>query len=512
MMKIVLPEEMRAQDERFVRELGLPGTLLMETAARAVADEAERMAEKGRIVVLCGPGNNGGDGLAAARMLHARGRDVLAVLLSSSLGFAGDAAVHYAACAALSVPLLALHDGSFPAEALAAPALVIDALFGTGLTRAPEGVFAEAISWTHTCGAPVLAVDIPSGVAGATGAVHGCAVRADVTVTFAAAKRGHFLYPGRRQTGALRVCDIGLPRSWLDEVRCEILTEKDLRRFFPPREKDTHKGTYGHVALLVGSVGYSGAARLAALGAAAVHSGAGLVSLGVPQSLLAAMQSVVLEVMTRGFPDDVQGRFSPDGLVDMAAFLEGKSVVAIGSGWGADETRCRLVRSIFKATCIPIVVDADALNAVSMEKDMLRLLASRAIMTPHPGEMARLLGCDIPDVTADPVSCARDFAAAHDVVVVLKGATTVIAAPDGRSTLNTTGTPGMASGGSGDVLSGMIASFVAQRLSLYDAARCACFVHGAAGEAAAGTMGEMGMASGDIAQAVPGVLVRALGY
>ncbi len=498
--RIVSADEMRALDRTASAELGVPSLLLMENAGRAVAEEAARRLEPGRrVVVVCGPGNNGGDGLVAARHLLNRGVAVEALLLSESMK--GDAA--------LNLETFRKQGGSvrpFAAgERLAAGAgdVILDAIFGIGLSRPPEGAAQEAIEAINLArdrGAKVIAVDLPSGLETDSGRAPGRYVEADVTVTFGYVKRGLVLEPGSTIAGELVVAEIGIPRqaeSRLTGQPVFMLTEGGVRATLPRRDASSHKGTFGHVLVIAGSPGKTGAAAMTC--AAALRGGAGLVTLAARAGDIPAAQRFMPEVMAHPLPGS-----GPLGLADLEALVEaceGKKVLAIGPGlFRGPETGALLVRLLEEAK-LPAVIDADGLNALADVGEGF-LPSSPVVITPHPGEMARLVGRSVGAVQDERIAVARGYSDAHKVTVVLKGARTVIADANGATAINTTGNPGMATAGSGDVLTGLCAALVGQGLTAGSAAAAAVFVHGLAGDRVARRRGMMGLVATDLLDAV----------
>jgi len=386
------------------------------------------------------------------------------------------------------------------ARRLAAAAAVVDALFGTGLNAPVAGVAGAAIEAINACGEPVLAVDIASGLSADSGRPLGAAVRATVTATFGHPKVGQLLYPGVEHTGLLAVVDIGIPAEALAAVapRVTLLENHEVGALLPPRRRDAHKGDFGHVLVVAGSRGKTGAALLAAGGAA--RAGAGLTTLAVPATLQPVLEAQVREAMTAALPDTSDG-------AALDALLAGRAAVVCGPGLGqAAETRA-LVAHVIRRSSAPLVLDADGLNAVA-GTGLLRARAGPTVVTPHPGEMARLLGADTARVQADRLGAARAFACAERVVVVLKGARTIVAAPDGAGAICPAGNPGMASGGTGDVLAGVIGGLMAQGLAPYAAASLGVFAHGASGDAVAARQGEVGLLAGDLLAELPATLAR----
>jgi len=510
-MRLVTAAEMRSLD-RLTIESGTPGHVLMERAGegatRVLLDCVPRLRTRGsRALIVAGKGNNGGDGWVIARLLKRRGVTVEVALVGRTAEVAGDALRNLRAYRRLRGALFEVGDAAGLARlatvASAADA-VVDALFGTGLNDPVLGLPAAAIETINSCGAPVLAVDIPSGLDADSGRPLGTAVQAEATATFGFAKLGQVQHPGVRQCGALAVVDIGLAPAALDAVppRAALIEAADAARLVPRRETETHKGDCGHVLVIAGSVGHTGAAQLATR--AAGRAGAGLVTVAGPASLHAIYAAGVREAMSARLADD-DGRIRFDAGV-LAALTAGKAAVVIGPGIGTHADAARSVRWLLEHGDQAVVLDADALTVLARDLGPLRAAGGRCVLTPHPGEMSRLIGADTAAVQADRVGVARTFAGAHGCTLVLKGARTVIAAADGFVWINPTGNPGMASGGMGDVLAGAIGGLLAQGLPPAEAACLGVHVHGLAADRAAAD-GEIGLLAGDVADE----LRRALG-
>jgi len=503
-MIAVTAAEMRALD-RWTIEHGTPGYVLMERAGAGAARVLrERLRHpRGAVVVVCGRGNNGGDGFVIARHLRRARVPVEVWLAARPEDVQGDAARMLAKWRRLRGtvhPLVAPADVDALCRRLAGAATAVDALFGTGLNAPVTGLAAAAIEAMNGCGAPVFAVDIASGLSADTGMPLGTSVRATVTATFGHPKVGQLIYPGVEHTGLLAVVDIGIPPAALaaDGPRTALLEEEEVGRLLAPRPRDAHKGRFGHVLVIAGSRGKTGAALLAGQGAA--RAGAGLTTIAVPAPLQPVLEAQVREAMTASLPDAAD-----DAALD--ALLDARSAIVCGPGLGlADETRA-LVANVVRRARVPLVLDADGLNAVA-GTDLLRARAGPTVITPHPGEMARLVGSDTGHVQADRLGVARALARAEGVVVVLKGARTIIASPDGGAAISPTGNPGMASGGTGDVLAGIVGGLLAQGLAPFDAAVLGVFAHGAAADAVAARQGEVGLLAGDIAAELPATLAR----
>lgn len=519
-MKILTARQMQGVDRRAIEELGIPGMVLMENAAVGVADGlGRRFPEAVSVAIFCGPGNNGGDGLALARILDARGYGVSTFLVTrrdseaaaESWGLEGDAAAQLGILhrAGRLVTHLGPDDEASMDSALrcaAASDVVIDALFGTGLSRPLEGHFATLVEALARLRRPLVAVDLPSGLDGSRGAVPGPHLRADLTVTFAAPKIAHVTAPACDAIGELAVVDLGIPPELVEEAEgsCYLLTEDDVAALLAVAEHDAdagaHKGSYGHVLLIGGSPGKSGAVVLAAR--AAVQSGAGLVTAAVPRDLLATVDGASVESMTVALNQDEQGLLAPSTDKGLTACLAGKSAVALGPGLGRGPELESWVRRFVLELELPLVIDADGLNAVAGDLGALRGRPAPTVLTPHPGEAGRLLGRSAADVQEDRLAAAAELAQRSGSVVALKGFRTVVAVPDGSLWINPTGDACLATGGTGDVLTGMIVALAAQGHDLASATKIAVFVHGLAGEEEGARRGRQGVAAGHVIEAL----------
>jgi len=514
-MRAVTAEVMQGLDRQTIMAYDVPGFELMARAGANVAGIiTSRFSSSGNrtLLILAGKGNNGGDGFVIARLLAESGWQVILLLFTAPDSLGGDAKAHYdlipATVRQLRFEQLA-HDEI--RGLIRDSGVVVDALFGTGLKDGLTGTYAAAAGWINTCGRSVLAVDIPSGVNATSGQVPGEAVKADITVTFGAAKLGQFLYPGAGYVGELIVTDIGIPAELLANAPfVEIVDETYAAGLVIPRNKTVHKGGCGHCLVIAGSCGKSGAATMAAN--SAMRSGAGLVTLAVPSGIHTVVEVKTTEVMTVPLPETVMGTISAGSLVVIESLLAGRDVAAIGPGLGGHAETAALVRGIVSAARVPLVLDADALNALAGDHDSLRNSSSPAlILTPHPGEMARLAGATVAEVEADRIAAATGFATANNCYLLLKGARTVIAAPDGRLAINGSGNPGMASGGMGDVLTGVITALLGQGYEPFAACCLGAFCHGLAGDMAAAEKGETGLVATDVQEMLPYAFKRLAG-
>ncbi|MCR4402101.1 MAG: NAD(P)H-hydrate dehydratase [Firmicutes bacterium] len=508
---------MREIDRKAIEEVGIPGTVLMENAGRAVADAVKRLLEGTpgrRVCIVAGKGNNGGDGFVAARHLVNSQVRVKTFLVGKADEVGGDAKVNLDVLRRMGVDVEEIGPDDVHRVRVAASVsdVVVDAIFGTGFKGEPGGYVAQVIDAINESGRPVVAVDVPSGLDASTGKVSASCVKARCTVTFGLPKIGLLLYPGASYAGELVVADIGIPRTFLadERLKLNLSTADDVRRCLPVRDPDSHKGSFGKVLVVAGSQGMAGAATLTSL--AALRSGAGLVTLAVPKSLQDIVHSRFTEVITRALPETESGSVSLQAQALLDGILRGVEALAIGPGLSMHSETAQLVRNVVMTTSVPAVIDADGLNAVAQDPGTLRTSKAPVVLTPHPGEMARLTGLSVHEIKRDRLAVAMKAAAQWGKVVVLKGARTVIADPSGEAYINPTGNSGMATAGSGDVLTGLIAGLLAQGMSALAAAVLGTYVHGLAGDIAAARRGEMGMIAGDILECVPEALARLAGF
>ena len=492
MKPLVTAAEMRAMDTETIDGLGVPAALLMEHAGRAVADVVGARARAGaRVAVVCGTGGNGGDGFVCARWLRERGLDARVYLAKGRPPDGSPAALHLAILERMGGPVV---DG----VDLDGAAIIVDAVLGTGLAKPVAGPIAEVIARMNASPALVIAVDVPSGMNSDTGATLGVAVDADVTVTLGFVKLGLASHPGVERVGEVVVADIGIPArlaAW-QGVRAFLLDASDAAAVMPRRALGGHKGSFGHVVIAAGSAGKVGAALLATTGA--LRAGAGLVTLATPPAAAAAVLGRIPEAMHAVFDPEADGADAA-----LAEIMAGKRALVWGPGMPTADAAGKTLRRLAVSLELPIVLDADALNHLGREVASLAAARGPRILTPHPGEAARLLGSDTRSVQADRVAAARTLARSSGAVVVLKGARSVVAAPDGTVSLNPTGNPGMGTGGTGDVLSGVLGALLAQGMEPLEAARLGVYVHGLAGDRVAAAHGDMGLVAGDLAAALP---------
>jgi hydroxyethylthiazole kinase-like uncharacterized protein yjeF len=498
-MYILTSDQMKAIDRRATERFGIPSIVLMENAALAVADAiGEHYPDCDRAAIFCGTGANGGDGFAVARHLEQRGVVPAVFIVGDRKKIRGDAAANLAICERLALPLYDVTGDDSLNEALVHAGdanLIVDAIFGTGLDRAPAGLYAETITSLNEMMMPIVAVDLPSGANASSAEPFEPCVRASLTITFAAPKLCHVFEPAAVFCGEVIVADISIPSAAIEDenITLALTTPADVRPHFAPRPASSHKGTYGHVAIVAGSPGLSGAAVLAARGA--IRSGAGLVSVVTDAETARLVHAGSIESMT----------FSGD---DVAGFVAGKDAALIGPGLAGDEGSYGRIRVLVEAIELPLVIDASALNAFALRTSELNPHRRPRVLTPHPGELARLVGSTAKEINAHRIDAAREAARATGCVVVLKGFQSLIAGPDGHVSVNPTGNPGMATGGMGDVLGGMIAALLARGIGPFQAAAAAVYLHGFAGDMLKDEMGDIGLAALDLAERIPLAIKR----
>ena len=497
-MRLTNSKAMRDADENAVHVLGMPSTLLMTNAAKQLAAAAyELMGTNRSAAVFCGSGNNGGDGIGAAMYLLRRGVGVRCFLVGGRSKMTHDCAEMERRLIELGGSLESFEPDNAAIKKTADSAgVIIDAVFGIGLNSELRGEALAAVELINEAKAPVVSADIPSGVEADTGRILGAAVRADLTVTFSMAKIGHFTEPGCAFCGKLRVADIGVPAEALANAGTGVFAVGAEDISLPVRQRISHKGDYGKILIIGGSVGLSGAPMLCAK--AAARSGAGLVSLGVPQQIYSLTAGALVEPMTFPLADSCNGRLCAAALPAITKKLENSDVCVIGCGLSRSEELSPLVRSVLSSCTKQLVIDADGLFALGDAAQIIRSAHKPPVLTPHEGEFRRLGGV----LTGDRVSDARSFAKSRECVLVLKGHRTICAFPDGEVYIISAGNPGMAKGGSGDVLAGVIGAFFGQ-LSLKKAVITACVVHALAGDLCAARMGECSMLPSDIIEAIP---------
>ena len=516
-MRVLNTAQMREADRRTIHEIGIPSIVLMENAGRQAVAAMEAAFEDlaaSHVAVMCGRGNNGGDGVVVARTLIQRGVETSVFLIGSVSDVQGDARVNIEVLGRIGltvVEITSAQDWELHFSEISECDVLVDAMLGTGFHGVLSGLLQTVVADINGLGVPVVAIDLPTGLSADGAEMEGEAIEASMTVTLAAPKIPLVFPPAESHAGDLVIADIGIPYPVIEELEgpyLELLTRERMRGIVPARAPESHKGDFGRVLIVAGSRGRTGAAHLAAVGA--LRSGAGLVTVATPRSCLPIVASMAPEYMTEALDETVSGGIdfaSLDRLFELDA-----DVIAVGPGIGRDPATAAFVHGLLERAGVPIVLDADALNAFSGDPD--RLLGRDGvdvIVTPHPGEMSRLLGIPIEAVQVDRVEHARRFAASHRVHVILKGHRTVIAGPEGRTFVNLTGNAGMATGGTGDLLTGMIAAWVAQLLDAEAACKLAVYLHGTAGDLAEADEGEAALIATDLAGRLGDALMELTG-
>ena len=512
-MKLVTAEQIRELDRIAIQERGIPSLVLMERAGAAVARCAASMIADGalrrRALILAGKGNNGGDAFVAARHLEMEGIKTKTVLLSARKYISGDARENLQRLEGMGADLVGAGiAGELKGlgESAAAFDIVIDGILGTGVKGDVSGHFAEAISFINGLRKFVVSIDVPSGLDATSGRACGIAVMASTTVTTGLPKTGLVRSDGIEHSGRIRVANIGIPDDVVRSVPSEgeLTVEDDLYHLFPPRRRTSHKGDYGRILIVAGSPGMTGAACLTA--SAAMRAGSGLVTVAVPRSLNPILEVKLTEAMTLPLPETAAGTLGTEAGEGILRVADRFDIVVIGPGLSRHPETVQMVRMLAGNLRTPMLIDADGLNALAENVGILKKIKSQVILTPHPGEMARLIKKDTAVTMSDRVTAAEGFASDYGITLVLKGALTVVADAEGHVSLNASGNPGMASGGSGDVLSGVIASFWGQGMSATDSARAGVFVHGDAGDRAALCLGERALVASDIIDHLPAAI------
>lgn len=511
-MKILDAKTMQDLDRVTTERYGVSGLQLMENGGRGVAEVVKRVLAASmdrRVTVVTGKGNNGGDGYVTARHLKNSGCGVTVFSLAPVEELNGDAALNAQAWIKMGGEVRTIkseEDVKACASSFRHSTVIVDAIFGIGLSSPVKGLAAKVIELMNGADKKVVAVDVPSGIDATTGAVLGCAVRASVTATMALPKIGLYTYPGREYAGRVEIVDIGLPAQLLTDrrIRCNLLTSEDVRGFLRPRPRDTHKSACGHLLVVAGSPGKTGAAYMTAMGA--MRAGAGLVTLGLPRGLNAVMEAKTTEVMTEPLPESGDGSFDESSFEAIQRIAEGKTAIAVGPGLGKSNGAHKLMERMLREIEAPFVIDADGLNAFIGRLHIIKDSKHPRVLTPHPGEAARLLPASTSEIQDDRIEAASAIAAMSGAVVVLKGASTVIATPKGEIYINPTGNPGLATAGTGDVLAGMIGGLMVQGYPPIEAACIAVYAHGLAADKIKEARGEAGMIATDLLPAIPEVL------
>lgn len=514
-MKLATNEQMAQVVKIAVREFGIPGIVLMENAGFAMLHEIVKdFPPSSRIVILCGNGNNGGDGFVLARHLHQRGYGLHIFHVGYPEHLIGDSEINYKIVSKLKIPMSQIHNEKELQELfieLGRCNLVVDCLIGTGLFASANGVDAKIIQAVNEATCKVYSVDIPSGVGGNDGRIGSCAIRADKTITFSLPKVGNLLFPGAEYNGELVIRDIGIPQEVINEVPMtyEVITQKMVVDMIPKRDRTSHKGYYGKARMIAGSMSMAGAAILTTK--AALRSGLGMARLYVPDSINHIMKTAVPELITIPFQELRKGVIGINHIDTILKDAPDSDVFAIGPGCGISFELEEIVKNIIEKVSSPIILDADALNVLAKDVNVLKLKQSPIIITPHMGEMSRLTGKPLEEIIENPVFTARNFAVEWQIYVVLKSARTVVATPEGNVYVNINGNSGMSTAGTGDVLTGIITGMVGQGLTPLQAAIVGVFVHGMTGDRVAERLGEHGLLAGDLVESLPYTLKELLG-
>ncbi len=511
-MKISTVEQMRELDRTAIEKYGIPDLLLMENAGLAVYEVIKREAglPGRRFAVVCGGGNNGGDGFVTARKLHSSGAAVDVVFFGNPENLKSSAKTNYDICRAAGVPVDASRDFERCRKLFRDADAVVDGLFGTGLARDIEGGYAELVGLINGSGKPVFSIDIPSGVGGDSGRVMGTAVEADYTVTFGLPKLGNVLYPGAKLCGKLYVTHISFPPEHYNGE--QIRQAENIPLPLPDRDPGGHKGSFGRALFVAGSASYYGAPLFCSR--AFLKSGGGYSRLAAPASIVPVLAGRTPEVVYHPMAETEEGGIAAGNAEVLEAIIGGSGAgggvdfISIGPGLGGGAETAELVRRIAEKTELPLLIDGDGLRAAAENRELIAARTAPTVLTPHPGEMSRLLDIPVPSILDDPLSAVRRAAEAYNAVTVLKGARSCICGPDGMVWINTTGNSGMGTAGSGDVLSGTIPALYCLGLDVPDAVRAGVYVHGLAGDAAAEARGEDGITAEDICDALPEALRR----
>lgn len=506
-MKITTAEEMRTIDAKAINEIGIPSIVLMENAGRCVKKVVEGLLDPDETVsIFVGKGNNGGDGLVVARYLVLSGYETTVYLLAKPEQFSGDALTNLKICQNLGIPIQTVSSKKELEKwhnEIEKSKVIVDSIFGTGLKGAVRGFYAEIIEYINSIDAIVVAVDLPSGLLADTGQVEGVCINADHTVTMGLPKRGLLLYPGAELAGRITVADIGFPSEVIEEqkISVNLIRKSYAAQLLPPRPRNAHKGTFGHVFVIAGSTGMTGAATLTSK--AALRAGAGLVTLGIPASLNPILEVKLTEVMTLPLPETQEGTIAPEAHEKVVFPLEKADVVALGPGLSHNSKTTEFIHRLCRSIKCPKVIDADGINALSEAPELLERLSETTVLTPHPGEMARLIDSTVAEIQANRIEIAQDFAKKYGLTLVLKGVPTVIAGANGEVYLNIAGNPGMATAGMGDVLTGIIAGLMAQKMEPFEASILGVYLHGIAGDLTAESSNERGIIASDVLETLP---------
>lgn len=503
MLPLVTASEMKEIDRKAAEVFGTPTHDLMENAGKGLSKVIfKQYPETRKIAIFCGKGNNGGDGLVAARYLSGKA-NVVVFLLCRKEEMSGDAGANLDKYKGKLFEITSEEEFKKTISGASKANIIVDAILGTGLKAELTGQYRSVVEGINSLGKKVVSVDIPSGISSDTGQVMGAAVKADLTITFGIPKLGLYLFPGTEHAGKVEVIDIGFPEALTsgEAVKTGIIERSDIALLFPKRQKDTHKGTYGHLLVVAGSRGKTGAAAM--VSTAALRTGAGLVTLAVPKNLQPIYEMKLTEVMTEPLSEGERWSIGENALGEILSLADDMNAVAIGPGIVSTSASLKVMAGLIEDLPHPVVIDAGGIDAIASYPEILKNAKGQRVITPHPGEMGRLLGISSREIQADRVGIARRYAEENNVCVVLKGAHTVIAMPEGKVFINTTGNSGMATAGTGDVLTGMIAGLLAQRFKPEQAALAAVYLHGLAGNMVMDEKGEYGIMATDIIEKIP---------
>ena len=516
-MKILTSEQMRNIDRRAIEEVGIPDLVLMENAGGQAAETVlERYpdVDPEGILVLCGKGNNGGDGLVLARHLIGRGLNPRIILLFKRAEYRGNSdhqlkILEKSGAKFTEIPTPGAWE-EFRRE-LPEFEVIVDAVLGTGLVKPVEGFLERVFIDLNATSAEIVSIDIPSGLSGNSSEILGPAVQADATIVLACPKIPHIFPPAEELVGEVYVADIGIPEQCIDQegVSLNLIDEDSLDGLLPDRDRQSHKGNFGHILVIAGSAGKPGAARMVAAGA--LRAGAGLVTTATPLSAQGVVGFQLMEMMTEGLPETREGTLSTKAVARVKKLQEGKTVMTVGPGLSTAAETQSAIREIVATTSLPVILDADGINAFASHPEALFGKSRPVLLTPHPGEMGRILKISAEEVQADRLGICRRFAKEHRCYLVLKGYRTLIGTPEGEVYVNVTGNPGMATGGSGDVLTGVLSGLVGQGLTMLQAALLGVHLHGLAGDLAAEKIGEIPLMAGDILEFLPKAFRRLTG-
>ncbi len=515
-MWLVTPKQMQELDRRTIQENKVPGITLMERAGTGVVTHLLQHygSPKGkRVVVFCGKGNNGGDGFVVARLLQEKKALLKVIMMTPYQELGKDAKTMYRRFTQKAKPSqIFVQPNEEKLKSLTHNAhLLIDGLLGTGLSSSVRDPYTTAIETINASPAYRVGIDIPSGLDSESGSTMGVAVKADLTVTFGCPKIGLYVGDAIDQVGYIEIVDIGIPEAYIKDLepQTQLLSQALIRPMIPPRLPSSHKGTFGHAGIVAGSPGKAGAPALAALGA--LRIGTGLVTVATPETVTPIVESKLLEIMSQGLPETPEHLLGLEAYSALQSFCQNTSALGFGPGMGISPSTTELLSNLLPQLEVPCVLDADALNNLVCHLDIFSHIQQLPVLTPHPGEMARLLAdSSSRTINKDRIVVARSFATQYHVILVLKGANTIIANPLGQIAICPTGNAGMASAGMGDVLTGMITGLLAQGLSSWDAAQAGVYIHGLAGDLAASSMGEPGLIASDVISAIPHALTHIL--